>query len=605
MSNVFHVPNLTNKPSRNGFDLSFKNSFTAKCGELLPIMHRSCLPGDKFTIQIQHRTVTLPLKTSAFTRFTEYFDFFYVPYDQIYRQAGRTLTEMTNNPQIAMSPTQALPYTTTLPWFSPFSLFGPAKPGHTSPFFTLLGSSSYTDYQGFNLGLQNLKLYNYLGGSYVSESTVKNPPDIPNSPNVPLDSYPVNRPYSLIPFAAYQKIYFDHYRFDQWENNAPWCYNFDYLTTNTQLTLSQIRDMDPHNNVFTLRHCNWPRDLFFGVLPSPQYGNASLVLSSSWAPGNQINYFGGVPLNNDQSIMDGSGKNNGQIVLSQYDEDNYRSSLFVNGNHTQADDPEEIIDAKIGFSIMQLRQGKALQRYREVIGTGNQDYKSMVKKIWGVDVPAYTSHTVRFLGGFRNVVNVNTIMNNNLSEASSQADMKGYAEGVDEESKPIHFEADEHGIIMCIYRVVPLVDYELDAPHFDLLKTDVDDFANPFFDRLGLQEVPLFWLFDRYSMKDVTIGYAPRYFDYKTSIDVVNGALRTELKDWISAFNSSFFDAYFNKNGIFQINKDFFKVNANIVNSVFFLSATESVNSDQFIINSNISFKAVRNLDYDGLPKGN
>ena len=50
MANIMEMKSIRNKPSRNGFDLSFKRNFTAKTGELLPIMCKEVIPGDKFTI---------------------------------------------------------------------------------------------------------------------------------------------------------------------------------------------------------------------------------------------------------------------------------------------------------------------------------------------------------------------------------------------------------------------------------------------------------------------------------------------------------------------------------------------------------------------------
>ena len=48
------VVKLRNKPSRNGFDLSYKNNFSAKVGELLPVMCKAVLPGDSFNIDLEY-----------------------------------------------------------------------------------------------------------------------------------------------------------------------------------------------------------------------------------------------------------------------------------------------------------------------------------------------------------------------------------------------------------------------------------------------------------------------------------------------------------------------------------------------------------------------
>ena len=56
-----NLKSLRNKPSRNGFDLSFKRNFTAKAGELLPVMVKEVLPGDVFNIDLSSFTRTQQL----------------------------------------------------------------------------------------------------------------------------------------------------------------------------------------------------------------------------------------------------------------------------------------------------------------------------------------------------------------------------------------------------------------------------------------------------------------------------------------------------------------------------------------------------------------
>ncbi len=72
MANIMSLKSLRNKTSRNGFDLSSKRNFTAKAGELLPILCKEVLPGDKFEIDLKTFTRTQPLNTAAFARMREY-----------------------------------------------------------------------------------------------------------------------------------------------------------------------------------------------------------------------------------------------------------------------------------------------------------------------------------------------------------------------------------------------------------------------------------------------------------------------------------------------------------------------------------------------------
>ena len=114
------LKSIRNKPSRNGFDLSFKKNFTAKAGELLPVMVKEVLPGDTIKINLKAFTRTQPVNTAAFARIREYYDFFFVPYDLLWNKSNTVLTQMYDNPQHAVSidPTKnfvlngEMPYTT-------------------------------------------------------------------------------------------------------------------------------------------------------------------------------------------------------------------------------------------------------------------------------------------------------------------------------------------------------------------------------------------------------------------------------------------------------------------------------------------------------------
>ena len=65
MDKLFGNLEVSNSVNRNGFDLSSRVLFTAKAGELLPIYHKSVLPGDSFHISVGHFTRTAPVQTAA------------------------------------------------------------------------------------------------------------------------------------------------------------------------------------------------------------------------------------------------------------------------------------------------------------------------------------------------------------------------------------------------------------------------------------------------------------------------------------------------------------------------------------------------------------
>ena len=81
--------NPTSKPNRSGKDLSHRKVFTAKAGELLPILCEEMVPNDYFEIDTATLVRSFPLQTAAFLRARVHFDFFFVPKTAIWRNWDR------------------------------------------------------------------------------------------------------------------------------------------------------------------------------------------------------------------------------------------------------------------------------------------------------------------------------------------------------------------------------------------------------------------------------------------------------------------------------------------------------------------------------------
>ena len=215
---------LKNHVHRNGFDLSHKNCFTAKAGELLPIFSREVIPGDKFNIDLSSLTRSMPVASAAYTRLREYFDFYFVPDRLLWRYSDMFFTQMENSSNIATGPHhfassfEHLPYINTSDVLTIFSDFVMNRNNIVPK-----GSAS-VDLLGFDRVQTMSKLLSYLdyGFSadikyYMSQSVVSDS----NTYGVGLPSRPMC-PFKLL---AYQKIYNDFYRFPQWERNRPYLYN--------------------------------------------------------------------------------------------------------------------------------------------------------------------------------------------------------------------------------------------------------------------------------------------------------------------------------------------------------------------------------------------
>lgn len=202
MANIMSLKTLRNKPSRNGFDLSFKKNFTAKVGELLPVMCKEVLPGDSFKINLKAFTRTQPINTAAYARMKEYYDFFFVPYELLWNKAFTVLTQMYDNPQHAVSidPTQNFVLNGEMPYFSCEDV---AYYLNQVSFVT--GEQYRKNYFGYSRGLASAKLLEYLGyGNFEYYAA-----DASNT----WAKYPLmaNLNMNVFGLATYQKIYADYF----------------------------------------------------------------------------------------------------------------------------------------------------------------------------------------------------------------------------------------------------------------------------------------------------------------------------------------------------------------------------------------------------------
>lgn len=576
MANIMSLKSLRNKTSRNGFDLSFKKNFTAKAGELLPVMVKEVLPGDSFKINLKSFTRTQPVNTAAFARMREYYDFFYVPYDLLWNKANTALTQMYDNPQHAVSldPTQNFVLSGEMPYITASDIAT-----YLSVVYTGSGGAVSRNYFNYSRAELSAKLLEYLGyGNFHPYVT---------SENLNWDSAPLMADLNLNIFGllAYQKIYADFFRDSQWERISPSTFNVDYLSgDNMKIDFSSTNFVNNYN-FFDLRYCNWQKDLFHGVLPRQQYGDVATV---SFTPEGSLTF-----------------RNMRQTPVTTPEMMKSFASTDVTLNSSGSDNGFE-------FSILALRQAEFLQKWKEITQSGNKDYKDQIEKHWGVSAGDTVSEMCTYLGGISSSLDINEVVNTNIT-GDNAADIAGKGTGVSGGS--INFNAGaKYGLIMCIYHCLPMLDYTTDFVDPAFTKVNVTDYAIPEFDRVGMQAVPLVQLMNPLKSQGdapyLVLGYAPRYIDYKTSFDVSVGAFKRDLKNWVISYgNQSLINQLGSKDSVNEpvpslgdVNYTMFKVNPNSLNPLFAVVANSELSSDQFLCSSFFDIKVVRNLDTDGLP---
>lgn len=634
-SNIMGLHGLKNKTSRNSFDLSHRNLFTAKVGELLPCAVFELNPGDTISLDSSYFTRTAPLETAAFSRLRENVQFFFVPYSLLWKYFNSQVMNMTHTAaggdvsRVASGIVNNAVVSTQMPFIDYRSIK------------VYLNSilKTYTDkkagYEDITLNNGELrsaasaKLLQLLGYGNFPEQNMKT--------YKPLSSVVVNNSLNLSIFRllAYQKICNDHYTYRQWQPYDASLCNIDYLVPSRSGSLnlgpsltgltsdtSKLKKL----NMFDLRFSNLPLDYFNGVLPTPQFGSESVVnlnlgnasgsASISGTTSNDDNrwhaFDSDIPSDRQglQLVRTSSSPQNGVVTLV--------GGSGVYHNHSISGSATINTDLSGQLSIAALRQATALQKYKEIQLANDADFVSQIEAHFGIK-PKHDADTSIFIGGSSSMIDINPQVNQNLADWSQTNAYKGAPTGSG--SAKMKFTADTFGVVMGIYRCTPVLDYAHVGVDRTLLKTDASDFVIPELDSIGMQQniqgeviMPTYYkdegAFSDFTDTDVRLsyGYAPRYAELKTSFDRYNGAFCFGLNSWVTGLNVEQLhkQLYQSGNRFHMLNAvELFNCRPDLVSSIFLNTDTLVTDDDNLYVGLVNMAYVVRNLSRYGLPYTN
>lgn len=565
---------------RSSFDLSSKKLFTAKVGEILPCYWQIAIPGNKYRISSDWFTRTVPVNTAAYTRIKEYYDFYAVPLRLISRALPQAFTQMSDYMTSAASGASNTKALTSVPNTSLLNI--------SNTLALAVGSGSdLLDDAGLPFSYGSCKILDLLGyGSFLAGNNVSKKAittsylgltDVADADN-PL-VYKSSQVVNLLPLLAYQKVYYDFFSNSQWEKHLAYSYNVDYWDGSSQLTV--VPDM------LKLRYANYPKDYFMGILPSSQYGSVAVLPSST---------------NIDPSNV---------VVLSRSSSGSFGGSIGRLSNvasqtsvvSTNTDTSNRYAYVNSDLSALSIRATEYLQRWKEVVQFSSKDYSDQMAAQFGIKAPEYMGNHSHYIGGWSSVININEVLNTNLTADNSQAVIAGKGVGSNSGHTITYDCGAEHQVIICVYHAVPLVDWNLTGQNPQLTVSSISDFPQPAFDQLGMQPVPGLNLHNNPSRSvPASIGYNLRYWQWKSNIDTVHAGFRSGLayQSWSAPIDG--WDVL-TSSGSWSYQS--MKVRPQQLNSIFepqVSGQNSSVAFDQLLCNVNFQVYAVQNLDRNGLP---
>ena len=538
---VLGMHRLKNKVNRNVFDLSHRHMFTAQIGELLPVFTQWVNPNETFKIGYNGKTRTAALNTDAFTRIRENIQYYFVPFQSLWKFFEQQVNNMIkgdagqNISKIASSSTDASSISTSMPYISYvdlaywLSLMYDHALSAVSAYFSAFptnrsavkfkawcdASSAYCDVfvcDGYRLCraaklLMSLGYGNFISviqydiyamaaqfakegttfdvskfkGSEYSLNLAKfEASSITNSPNL-----------SLFPLLAYHKICNDHYRNEKWQPYEPWTCNIDYLNPSSVMNAKIFINATTFNTLMTsiidLENSNLPIDYFTSVLPRAQYGDESAVSVGLNKTDAVFRVFDAA--DNTKGVIFGGGSNIANDNLQKVNAASVSSPDGYVGQVRAASSGLPLLGfrgnltADASLKISALRSATALQKYKEIQNSNDPDFAAQVLAHFGIK-PKVDSRTSVFIGGDDKTLSINPQVNTNFQNGG-QPEIK--AIGIGDLSAGCKFTSTTYGIIIGIYRAVPQLDYSRVGIDRNLFKTDASDFPIPELDSIGMQ----------------------------------------------------------------------------------------------------------------------
>ena len=547
-------PSRANRP-RNAFDLSQRHMFTAPVGALLPVLSLDLIPHDHVEINAKDFMRTMPMNTSAFMSLRGVYEFFFVPYSQLWHPFDQFVagTKDFRSNVFELTSTSRVPSV------------------ERSALFTAVRGLKGKDMFGFSECENAIRLLDLLGYGY---------PCLKGAAPLTTLNGKLYKNYfsgSVTPFraCAYQKIYQDYYRNKIYEPYSVNSFNFD---------ASHAVNTDTFSSVYlTMRYRNFALDYLTNLRPTPLVSLPQGLEGALSLSGSKEKFS--VTSDNTSAAI-GLGENSSTLsvaaIRSAFALDKLLSISMRAGN-TYA----EQMEAHFGVRTDEGRDG-------DVTYLGGFDSNFQVGDVTqtsGTTDPSVTTPDLASLSGY-------------LGKVVGKSTASGEGRVV--------YDAKEHGILMCIYSAVPAMQYDSTRVDPFVSKTTRGDYFIPEFENLGMQPLHMSNItdvavnikdsadFDK-PITDAALGWQLRYSEYKTAIDINHGqfALDGPLSFWTIGRNRTIGNALLGG----SLTLPELKISPSCVDSVFSVDYNGTQPTDQLFGGCYFGITKISDMSVDGLPR--
>lgn len=582
-------PNAVARLPKFSHDLSYSRSWTSSTGHIIPVVSDFLNAGETINCSIDLKTRMQPILRPAMLEIHQKIKYFFVPMDMLYSLFGAIRYQVNDyfSSQFAKS---NLYYKDGFPLFDFFYSFGAIQPFESSlggvnvfsPAFS--GATKFSDinwsndaakfemFDGFHQGCHRLLDSLGFDANLVFSGSV-------NSANKSFLSTwcysPMVFPYKLL---AYQAIYFNYFRDEDFEDNLNSLFNVDsHYSDTTPVQGSDVL------NICGLRYVNRFKDFFTNVHPTALISQRSLLNTDSGLYLSEANTY----------LNDNTG--NGTPTLAY----GINSALDYTGlgtNTMTTSGFQNTVSSgtqRVQINASQLRLLFAVDKLLTVTGRARKRVDDQVLAHFGFNVPLDVKHNIQYLGEQDGSFIVNDVIStaDTGSSGAVLGELAGKAFGRVLGNGVKKFTAPCDGVFMGVYYSMPKVRYDAGFDRQNAVTSRTDLFI-PEFDHLGMQ--PLFhYQLDTYLASTYgagIYGWQWRYEQWKRKYDTVSAAFKFNLfgtvqNNMLSAWSPIMQP---DKNNVFAANVSYqaLKVTPHDLDNIMvmpFVSAAQDIGDEAFL----------------------
>lgn len=493
MNKLIQNPTYRSHTGYSGNDLSHTIDFSSTVGFISPVSWDILQPGDKVSLQARLKTRTQPLASAAFGEIEEHVRTFFVPFSQIYKpyeQLFNGIQDYGSDFYDAVIKNNRL--SDILPIVSLGQIFNRLKDAIPSS----NGAEASTFFHQLRLleliGVPIQRMLEDLGTNTEQTSWMQ---------------HSVN----LLPFMAYQKIWYDYFRDTDRIVNDPTAYNFDSWVDSSNHVVSTER-MD---NFFMLRSCPCKKDTVNNLFVSPLFGESGV---------------GGDGLN---TLVNAVNNWLTSVLPSPVGTDS-----GVNTSSPSTTRFSTVSSLPQATTVAAARSAFAVNKLLEITRRAHKHYDAQILAHFGVEVPKGLEGECIEVGHHEQEIVIgdvistaDTALGTGTGSMLGEIGGKGYSHEV---SNFMNFEAKTHGILMTVHYARPRYVYEQTGLDKKLAYSKISDIPREEYDDLGMQ--PKFVLnmaLQQIATQNTGIPqWEYRYSEVKSAMSRAILGLSRGLKSW-------------------------------------------------------------------------